>query len=66
MSGFDEPHHIDFVKRRLKKLRSMISQEHGFRLREMLILFFADTALGYVVQARDIRHTFRENLKPSH
>lgn len=66
MSGFDEPHHIDFVKRQLNKLCSSISQEHGFRLREMLILFFADTALGYVVQARDIRHTFRENLKPSH
>ena len=66
MSGFDEPHHIDFVKCQVNELCSSISQEHGFRLREMLILFFADTALGYVVQARDIRHTFRENLKPSH
>ena len=66
MGNFDDLRNIACAKRQLNKLCSVISQEHGFRLREMLILFFADTALGYVVQARDIKHTFRVNLKPSH
>ena len=51
MSGFDDPRNIACAKRQINELCSVISKEHGFHLREMLILFFADIALCYVVEA---------------
>lgn len=65
MSGFDDPRNITFAKRQLNELCSVISKEHGFHLREMLILFSLTSCFATWYK-RNIRHTSGKSLRPSH
>ena len=47
MSGFDEPHHIDFMKCEVNELCSSIIETRGYYPREIPLIFLADTVFYY-------------------